>query len=192
MRAARDCGHCCRIAEGTAERHGAKQRRIVRVECDATGHVSGMPRDGLLIVQNQFRSACGSRSGEGQTRYSADRLVRPGIGWVTFERQHRQSRKRVGTERCLRCKHTAQRGAIFLRERGENRWKFDRRESPLRHQRYRARSAQQAADLGCTKARVDMDGQRAKPGASEDSSQIVGAVRQPKRHASAGADAGLA
>lgn len=54
MGAARDCGHCCRIAEGTAERHGAKQRRIVRVECDATGHVSGMPRDGLLIVQNQF------------------------------------------------------------------------------------------------------------------------------------------
>jgi hypothetical protein len=37
-----------------------------------------------------------------------------------------------------------------------------------------------------------MDGQRAKPGASEDSGQIVGAVRQPKRHASAGADAGLA
>ena len=107
MRAARDCGHCCRIAEGTAEGHGAKQRRVVCVECDAASHVSGMPRDGLLIVQNQFRSACGSRSGEGQTRYAADRRVWPGIGQVALERQHRQSRKRLGIERCLRCKHTA-------------------------------------------------------------------------------------
>jgi hypothetical protein len=44
-------------------------------------------------------------------------------------------------------------------------------------QRDRARSAQQATDLGCTKARVDMDSQRAKPGASKDRGQIVGAVR---------------
>ena len=97
MRAARDRGHRCRIAEGTAERHGAKQRRIVCVECDAASHVGGMPSDGLLIVQNQFRSAGGSRSGEGQTRRAAGRPVRPGIGRVTLERQHRQSRKRVGT-----------------------------------------------------------------------------------------------
>ena len=106
MRAARDRGHRCRIAEGTAERYGAKQRRIVCVECDAASHVGGMPCDGFLIVQNQFGSAGSSRSGEGQTRRAADCPVWPGIGQVTLERQHRQSRKRVGLERGLRCKHT--------------------------------------------------------------------------------------
>jgi hypothetical protein len=47
----------------------------------------------------------------------------------------------------------------------------------LGHQHDRARSAQQTAHLGCTKARVDMDSQRAKSGASKNRGQMIGAVR---------------
>ena len=80
---------------GTAPSSAASSR----VECDAAGHVSGMPRDGLLIVQNQFRSACGSRSREGQTRCLADRWSGPASAVSALERQHRQSRKRRCTRR---------------------------------------------------------------------------------------------
>ena len=178
MCATRDRGHCRRIAEGSAEWHGAKQRRIVCIESDAASHVGGMPGDGLLIVQDQLRSAGSSRSGEGQARRAAGRLVPPGISRVTLERQHRQSSKPGGFERrLLRCKYTAQTGAVLDRQSRENRRKVDWRKSPLGHQRDRARSAQQTADLGCAKAGVDMDGQRAEPGASKDRGQIIGAVR---------------
>jgi hypothetical protein len=60
--------------------------------------------------------------------------------------------------------------------------------SPLRYSSF---SRCGIGPRGCTKARIDMHGQRAKSSASEDSSQIVGAVRQPQSDAQAGADAGL-
>ena len=64
----RDRGHCCGVTEGSAEWHGAKQHRIFCIEFNAASYVSGMPSDCLLVVQDQFRFAGGSRSGEGQAR----------------------------------------------------------------------------------------------------------------------------
>jgi hypothetical protein len=58
-------GHCCGIAEGAAEGHGAKQRRIFCIKSEATSHVRSMSSNCLLIMQNQFRPAGGARSGEG-------------------------------------------------------------------------------------------------------------------------------
>jgi hypothetical protein len=89
-------------------------------------------------------------------------------------------------------KHAAQRGAIVGGQRGENRRKVDGRKSPFGQERDRTRSAQQAADLGRTKARVDVDSQRAKPPVRKDRGQIVGAVGQSQRDAGPGADAGPA
>ena len=60
MRAAGDRGHRRRIAERSAERHRAKQHRVRRIQPDMAGDVDGVPGDGLLIVQDQFRPAGGA------------------------------------------------------------------------------------------------------------------------------------
>jgi hypothetical protein len=60
MRTARDRRHCYGVTEGSAEWHGAKQHRIFCIESNAASHVSGMPGDCLLVVQDQFRSVGGS------------------------------------------------------------------------------------------------------------------------------------
>ena len=115
MSTTRDRGHCCGVTEGSAEWHRAKQHRIFCIESNAASYVSGMPSDCLLVVQDHFRSAGGSRSGEGQARRVAGGLVRPGIGRSTLDGQHRQSLKRGGIEGPLRCKYTAETGPILDR-----------------------------------------------------------------------------
>ena len=192
MRAARDCGHCRRIAESTAERHGAKQHRIGRVESDAAGDVERMPRDGLLIVQNQFWSAGRTRSREGKARRFRRCRVRPRFGGGHSSGNTGKSASSV-TPVGARIASTQRKCArSSIAQACEDRRKIDRRKIPIRHQSCSPRAAEQITNFRRAKARIDVHGKRAEPRASKDRRQITGAIRQPQRHARAGADAGLA
>ncbi len=188
MRPACNRGHRRGIAERSAERHRPKQHRIRRIRSDMAGDIIGVPGNGLLIVQDQFRTAGGARRGERQTGRRPSRLLRPRIGRGAVERQHRQAGELRHAGSRLQPEHAAQRGAIFRRQRGENRREVDRRESPLRHQSDGARPAQDVTDFSQPKARVDVDGKRAEPRAGEDRGEVSRAIRQPQRHPSARAD----
>ncbi len=89
MRAAGNRSHCCGIAERSAERHRAKQRRIGRIEPGMVRDIGGVAGDGLLIVQDELRPPGRARRGEGQTRRFPGRLVRPRVGNGAIERRHR-------------------------------------------------------------------------------------------------------
>ena len=120
---------------------------------------------------------------------SRRRFVRSGVGRGAVERQYRQSGELANAGWNVRPQHAAHRAAILDRQRSKDRREIDRRKFPLRHQRDRARSAQQIADLGRAKAGVDMDGERAEPGAGEDRGEVGDAIRQPERHPGTWADA---
>jgi hypothetical protein len=80
MRAAGDRGHRCSIAERAAEWHRSEQNCSRRIQSDMARDVGGVPRDGLLIVQDQFRPTGGARGRECQAGPLAGRLVPPGVG----------------------------------------------------------------------------------------------------------------
>jgi hypothetical protein len=61
MRTAGDRGHRRDIAERAAEWERSEQHRIRRIQSNTVGDVGGMPRNGLLIVQDQFRPTGGAR-----------------------------------------------------------------------------------------------------------------------------------
>ena len=191
MRAAGERSHRRGIPEGAAQRRRGKQRRVGRIEADAAGDVGGVPGDGLLIVQDELRPAGRAGGGEGEAGRFARGLVRAGIGGcIAVKRQHRQAGDLGDAGRRLKPDHAAQRGAILRGQGGEDRGKIDRRESPFGYQRDRPRAAQKVADFRGAETGVEVDRERAEPGAGKDRCEVSGAVRQPQRHAHAGADAG--
>jgi hypothetical protein len=127
-----------------------------------------MPRYGLLSVQDQFRPRGGARGRKCQAGLLPGRLVRPGIGSSTVQRQHRQASELCDAARDPQPKHAAQSGAILSGQGSKNRWEIDWRKSPFRHQSDRARPTQEAAHFRRAKTRVDVDGKRTKPRAGKD------------------------
>ena len=117
MRAAGNCGHCRRVAEGAAERHCAEQHGVRRIQPNVAGYIGGVAGDRLLIVQHQFWPARGARRGEGQTMRLSPPLIRPRIAGRALERQHWKSCKLRHTEGKRKPKQTAHSGAIFGRQR---------------------------------------------------------------------------
>ena len=191
MRAAGERSHRRGIPEGAAQRHRGEQRRVGRIEAHAAGDVGGVPGDGLLIVQDELRPAGRAGGGEGEAGRFARGLVRAGIGGcIAVKRQHRQAGDLGDAGRRLKPDHAAQRGAILRGQGGEDRGKIDRRESPFGYQRDRPRAAQKVADFRGAETGVEVDRERAEPGTGKDRCEVSGAVRQPQRHAHAGADAG--
>ena len=71
------------------------------------------------------------------------------------------------------------------------RWarEVDGRESPFRQHSDWAGPAQEVPNLRHAKARVDVDGKRAKPSAGKDCGEVTRSVQQPQRDPSAWAHA---
>jgi len=180
------------MAECAAERHHSQQHRISCIQSDTTRDVESVPRDGLLIVQDQFRPAGGARRRECQARHHPGRLIGAGVGCIAIERQHRQARELFDTGRKLEPKHATYRGTIFRRQRSENRREVHSRESPLCHDGEGTRASQEVAHFRHPKSRIDVDRKRTKPGAGKDCGQITGPVWQPQRDPSARTNARFA
>ena len=180
VRTAGDRSHRRSIAEGTAKRDCAEQRCIWRIQPNVARHIGGVSSDGLLIVQNEFRSAGRARGGESEARHIASRLIRSSIGSRAIQRQYRQSGKLSNFETDRQSQHTANRSAILRRQRRKNRREIDRLEAPLRHHSGGARPAQQIANFRRAKPRVDVNGKRPEPSAGENSGEIIDAIRQPQ------------
>ncbi len=180
VRTAGNRSHRRSIAERTAQRDCAEQRCICRIQPNVARHVDGVSSDGLLIVQNQFRSAGGTRGGESEARHIAPRLIRSCIGSRAIQRQYRQSGKLGNAETDRQPERAANRSAILRRQRRKNRREIDRLEAPLRHHSGGARPAQQIANFRRAKPRVDVNGNRPEPSAGENGGKIISAVRQPQ------------
>ena len=131
MCAARGCGHRRRIAEGSAEWHGAKQDGIVCIQPSATSNVRSMSSDSLLVVQDQFGPLVVPEVVK--VRHGGRRFPRRG------RRRPRQPRAATPaglqalsqTRDLCGAKTQREREAIFLRQCGQNRRKVDWREIPL-------------------------------------------------------------